>query len=373
MYKPVTLAVLMSAVLATSAQAQTQTNPFKNPLKASAVITNSSHALNRDGSPARGDVYLMNVQPSQAHMKYIVNYKPHRASKSPSDSSLPVMVDVGMNGTPVLDQGMHGSCVTFATTGALDALLGNGDYVSPLCNLELGKTLEQDGYIWSGWDGSWGPYVLNQIEQFGIVNIADQKAKGCGGLTEYPTYSGDTGQGMKPEDFKAMSEDMFDRVYWESILDHNNSEYPNSANPFDANKVLTQVKQALTNSAANGGNERITFGVFIPVDYCSVGACGTHHKMFDSWVLSDAIAKDPNPELGGHEMVIFGYDDNAVATDDQGGTHQGLLFLRNSWGSNYGDNGNYYMSYDYFKKFVGEVQEVKLVPPPAIAPSSMKK
>ena len=51
--------------------------------------------------------------------------------------------NIGMNNVPVLDQGRHGSCATFAATGALDAALtkpsGELGYISQLCNLDLGN------------------------------------------------------------------------------------------------------------------------------------------------------------------------------------------------------------------------------------------
>ena len=34
--------------------------------------------------------------------------------------------------------------------------------------------------------------------------------------------------------------------------------------------------------------------------------------------------------------------------DKNGLEHKGLITLRNSWGENAGDKGNFYMSYDYF-------------------------
>ncbi len=41
-------------------------------------------------------------------------------------SGYPEKVELGMNGVPVLNQGMHGTCVTFAVTAAVDAALGKG-------------------------------------------------------------------------------------------------------------------------------------------------------------------------------------------------------------------------------------------------------
>ena len=91
-----------------------------------------------------------------------------------------------MNNVPVLDQGQHGSCVTFAVTAAYDAVIGSGDYISQLCQLQLGNYLEANGYGYSGWNGSLGRYVLSQIDSFGIVTKAQEASYGCGGLYQYP-------------------------------------------------------------------------------------------------------------------------------------------------------------------------------------------
>lgn len=43
---------------------------------------------------------------------------------------IPRSVQLGMNDVPVLEQGQHGTCVTFAVTAALDATLHHGQYSS---------------------------------------------------------------------------------------------------------------------------------------------------------------------------------------------------------------------------------------------------
>ena len=42
--------------------------------------------------------------------------------------------------------------------------------------------------------------------------------------------------------------------------------------------------------------------------------------------------------IGGHAVIICGYDDN---------TNE--LILRNSWGTYWGDNGYFYLPYEYLK------------------------
>ena len=110
--------------------------------------------------------------------------------------------------------------------------------------------------------------------------------------------------------------------------------------------------------------DRVTFGtLLLDFDLGTMGAVGKKGEHYDSWILTPEIARDIflNPDFGGHEMVITGYDDQAVAIDDEGRTHQGLLTLRNSWGNNIGDKGDFYMSYDYFKLLVIEAQRIRHV------------
>lgn len=47
--------------------------------------------------------------------------------------------------------------------------------------------------------------------------------------------------------------------------------------------------------------------------------------------------------LGGHAVLIVGYDDAKQ-----------VLIIRNSWGSNWGDKGYFYMPYPYFQKYTSD-------------------
>lgn len=253
---------------------------------------------------------------------------------------------LGMNNVPVLDQGMHGTCVTFAVTGVLDAAIAKGDYISQLCNLQLGTYLEKHGYGVSGWDGSYATTVINQIEQYGIINKEKQRALGCGGLTKYPTYSTHNPElFMDPETYLSRNEFIFGNgVHWSDVYQKNNPT-----------KTLDEVKQALL-----AGN-RLVFATLIPhTELGFVGAVGKHNTWFyqDTWVLTPAILTGLDQIEAAHEMIITGYDDNAVAVDNNGKEHKGLLVLRNSWGSGFGDWGDFYMSYDYFKLLAFDVQRI---------------
>jgi hypothetical protein len=308
------------------------------------------------------DVVLMNIKLTPQERRQFIQFSPKKAELiRQAQTALPASVNRGMNGVPVLNQGQHGSCVTFAITAAIDAVLGKGDYISQLCHLEVGSYLESRSFYPSGWDGSIGPYVLNQIMEFGIINKENQKVKSCAGLTEYPSNNmNDSGQPMSLEEFKTSAEDISTTISWQALLTpeqrfQNETEFQNNSR-----KLLLKIKKLLA-YPPHGIETRIAFAALLSTNHCDAGACANHHTADDTWALTKAIENDANPVLGGHAMVIMGYDDNAIAVDNQGGTHQGLLLLRNSWSSEAGDHGDYFMTYDYFVHFVLDVQAIQAI------------
>lgn len=271
--------------------------------------------------------------------------------------SYPSKKELGMGTVPVLDQGRHGACVVFATLAAVDAVLGKGDYLSELCLLQLGRYIEKNSYSPSGWEGSTGENVLNQMRMFGFVTKSKELTHGCGGLTEYPlNEDGEPGTEMSPEEYHELSQPMkFDAVGWSTLLDI----YRVFLDKIDMKMVLNQVKDSIQ------GGDRITLGILLPdVNQGVVGAVGKYHTENDSWILTPQIASDIKTKkiTSAHEMIITGYDDKAVAIDEDGHRYQGLLTLRNSWGPRIGDKGNFYMSYDYFKALALEAIRIRHVP-----------
>ncbi|MDF1684786.1 MAG: hypothetical protein P1U36_09045 [Legionellaceae bacterium] len=98
---------------------------------------------------------------------------------------------LGMDNVPVLNQGAHGTCATFAVTAAADALINQGDRISQLCLLQLGNYLETQNLGRSGWDGLSIYTALNRLINDGFITSSNQKKYGCGGLKNYPFYSVD--------------------------------------------------------------------------------------------------------------------------------------------------------------------------------------
>jgi len=336
--------------------------PFGKPLEAEVLVTQPSPhaALNTAmGQSLKKKVMLMNFPLSQEQRKALFTAKVKKSFRVKTalskTSDLPAALDIGMNDVPVLDQGMHGSCVTFAATAAVDAVLGKGDYVSQLCQLELGDFLERVtmSYIPGGWDGSIAPWVLDQMMRYGIVSKETQQRSSCAGITEYPLKDNmNNGNPMSTGEFSLHSEPLIGRVFYSQLMSYEqriNAKFTDTDHAFD---VLSDIKHAIVSG------HRVMFSTFVVMSpYCGVGACAKHNQLQDTWALTDEINTPPYG-MGGHEMVITGFDDNGTATDSKGNVHTGLLVLRNSWGETVGDNGNYYMTYDYFVKFVTDAHEV---------------
>jgi hypothetical protein len=272
---------------------------------------------------------------------------------TPTAGHYPRTVQLGMNAVPVLDQGEHGSCMTFASTAAVDAAIGKGDYVSQLCQLDLNQYLNHNAFVQRNWEGGWGQDLFSQITMFGIVPKAVQTAGGCLGRVDYPLSGEEVTDELSVFDYHQISEPIQD--YGLSFNPLILKEQINS-NLSDRERILYQIKSILRQG------ERVTCSVILmgQLRYDDTPT-GSHHVTKDTWVLlpqmADELADDE--ESSGHAFVITGYDDDGIAVDATGQFHRGLLTLRNSWGSSVGDQGDFYMTYSYFKAALLEAHHVK--------------
>ena len=369
------LTTVCSLILYTSAACAINTlnsrSAFGAPIVAKALVTSPpAHAATYAMASAHGthpltrSVVLMNIPLNNTQKRMLQTFSTNTAIAPSSDitisnASLPSRIILGMNNVPVLDQGLHGTCVTFAETAALDALIGEGDHFSQLCALELGQYLEKNSYLPSGWEGTRGDFVLSRFSEYGLVSKAREAAEGCGGLTSYPSNDPDNaGNAMSLEEYAALSENFNNDFYWYALLTPEMFFADAEAGIKQDDMLLKNVKKILATKGAKQST-RVTFAAILPINHCNVGACATFHQTEDTWALTASIKKDYKVEFGGHQMVITGYDDYATAIDNEGKKHQGLLYLRNSWGDQVGDHGDFYMTYEFFKHYALSVEVVK--------------
>lgn len=296
-----------------------------------------------------------------------------KQSKQPalrSTTTLPTAANATMNGLDVLDQGQHGSCVTFAASAALNATVYREDYISQLCSLVLGNTLEAQKLIpISGWDGSLGEIVLKQMADYGVMSKRIEEAH-CG-APSYPTKA-------KPVNYQidlALHDQYAERIieeYQTNPTQEIEAQFKHIYTMGEINDFLTskQAERSLakTKQAITEGH-RVILGFLIDDgisnDRSGGGSIGSFQKKYDTWVLAPEVkkhVKNPNYfNYGGHEVVVFGFDDNAeveytVKVNGKQKTikEKGVLWIRNSWGDRAGDKGDFYMTYDYFKALSGD-------------------
>ncbi len=351
-------AVLASCLLNTTAFAESDIE-IKGKIK-QIIPDNTPHSSIHyfPQKPSSHTVTLLKVKLSEKAWNKLSERVEHNSQEPapplpPHLKGLATETQLGMDNVPVMDQGAHGTCATFATTAAVDAALEAGDYISQVCTLQLGQYLEHFGYNPSGWDGSLNTLVLDQLRAFGFVNKTTQREEGCGGVTEYPV-SGEVPEGeLSLERHYEISEPLSERNFaWSSVLDIHQVFLDRT----DPQKTLETVKQALRN------HDRLTFGgLLFRLNEGTAGALGKHNQRNDTWVLTPEILDDimKHRNYGGHAMVITGFDDYATAVDKNNRVHRGLLTLRNSWGESAGDGGDFYMSYDYFKLLAFEINRVR--------------
>ncbi len=252
-------------------------------------------------------------------------------------------IDLKMNNVPVLDQGPYGTCVTFATTAALDAIKETGDYASQQCLLELGNTYQvhdqnfddissynEDQYCnLSGWNGFDVECSLNRIRTHGVV------AKDtCPHLYPLEENSELTHEKLSFDEYKQLSHGQ-----WSKDFIWNKLRNPNST--FDAKRSLNNGHRILISTMMNADNLRSSIGYPVNGKKAALWALPQ-----DAYSLEEFIHEVKNNAVG-HAMIITGYSDEKQ-----------VFKVRNSWGSSAGDNGEYYMTYDYYRMMNMESIEI---------------
>ncbi|MFL0194510.1 C1 family peptidase [Clostridium sp. WILCCON 0269] len=219
-------------------------------------------------------------------------------------SNLPPKIDFRSKCSPIVDQGQLGSCTANAIASGLGEYLQNVklNKVTPLSRLYL---------YW------WERFVEGSVDEDSGAEIRDGmkilQQLGCSPELDCPY---DINEFTKEPDAKAII----------GGIDFKIAEY-------NRVKDLIGVKTVLA--------EKLPVVVGIQV-----------YESFESdEAAKTGIIPMPNPNreqlLGGHAVLAVGYDD----TKKQ-------VIMRNSWGSQWGDEGYFYLPYEYFNYENGYVMDM---------------
>lgn len=220
--------------------------------------------------------------------------------------------DLGMENVPVLDQGQEPTCITFAVSNLVNAHKKAGDFISQQCLLQFSQTIASYNCP-NAWKGSWGTCILGQIKNYGVVNKDDCPTKypnQNAGALDYYTHQRLSKNGQ-----------------WSHSFNYSQLNYANDVNT---------VKSLLQNK------KRVLIAFYIS-KYNNVGSPIDDYEN-GLWELpanttnASQVCGYSMQDCGGHGVVITGYDDQRQ-----------IFKVRNSWGAEFGAEGDYYMTYDYFR------------------------
>lgn len=224
---------------------------------------------------------------------------------------LPECIDLRKWCPPIFDQGNLGSCTANAGVGLLEyiEIKTKGKYIdaSRLFLYKVTRNLMHE-------TGDAGAYLRKTMEAMVLIGIVPE---------EYWPY--DVSRFDKePSAFCYAVASNFKTMKYVSL---------DKAN-MPLEDILVQIKTVLAGGLAS------IFGFTI---YDSIVQTKTNGGKIP-------FPTDKENIRGGHAIMAVGYDDNQIITNEVDGTQtRGAFLIRNSWGTQWGDNGYGWLPYEYVR------------------------
>lgn len=233
-------------------------------------------------------------------------------------SALPTKVDNRASCSPIEDQGQIGSCTANAGVGMYEYMErrafgrhidGSRLFLYKATRLLMGEEGQGDS-------GAYIRTTLGALRLFGIPNEDYWQ------YTDHPTN--------------------FDRMPDAWLWAFGQSFQPIKYFRLDYSANGSENVQRMKENVAKG--YALDFGFFVFSSYTDAATNGgvfPYPSMSGGRYLEQIV--------GGHSVLIVGYDDNKVSKNPRdGNTKTGCFLIRNSWGESWGDHGYGWIPYEYF-------------------------
>jgi hypothetical protein len=235
---------------------------------------------------------LANTRPSISDHRDI----PYRSSYLPED--LPSSVDMREDVYEIENQGSIGSCVANGVASSCELLAKRNDKPIDLSRMFLYNATK----VYSNRIGKEGLYARD------AYHVAYKQGMPTEGYYPYDISKDNIEPSL--EDYKEAFNNRIDR--YENVVWWNTS---------DSSKKIHDIKSALSEG--------------LPVGFAML-ICASLVDLKGSWKEHNYKGIDQdNTKLGGHYMLIVGYDDEVQK-----------FLVQNSWGTSWGDNGYCGLPYD---------------------------
>jgi C1A family cysteine protease len=229
----------------------------------------------------------------------------------PEDLAVPARVDLRAYCSPVEDQGAIGSCTANAVVGLVEYFerraYGRHIDASRLFLYKATRDLLH-------WTGDTGAYLRSTMGALALFGVPPEE------YWPYKIATFDT----EPSAFCFAFAHDYRAISYFRLDDGNTSP----------SALVTKIKAGLA------GGVPCVFGFTV---YSSIAQAARTGRI-------------PYPAagekvLGGHAMMVVGYDDNITITNSNNhGSAKGALLVRNSWGPSWGDHGYGALPYEYVGK-----------------------
>ena len=229
--------------------------------------------------------------------------------------ALPKKVDNRKWCSPIKDQGEIGACTAFAAVGMYEYYQkkGFGKYIDG-SELFIYKA-ERNMLNWKGDTGAYIRTAMGALALFGVPPSKHYPYDASKYDAEPPAFVYSYGQS-----FQALTYYRLDPL------------------GTSGDQVLANIKKQVL----AGLPVMMGFTCYTSLD---------HDKTSDSGEIPYPGKKES--VLGGHAVMIAGYDDDNVVINPLDNTRKkGALIIRNSWGKNWGDDGYGYIPYEYVKRYL---------------------